>query len=58
LPLNVPDEIHTYQIIVSIDYVWEGKAAPWYGQPGGGTQYLLPYTIECLRQLELITPLD
>ena len=28
--------------------VLAGQAAPWFGQPGGGTQYLLPKRIEAL----------
>jgi hypothetical protein len=40
--------LSTYEVIVSIDYVWEGKTAPWFGQPGGGTQYLLPKDIRNL----------
>ncbi len=35
--------------------VMAGKAAPWFGQPGGGTQYLLSLTIQQLLDLGAIS---
>lgn len=32
-----------------------GTAAPWFGQYGGGTQYLLPQAIRELLALEIIS---
>ncbi len=31
-----------YEVIKPIPGVQEGQAIPWFGQPGGGTQYQLP----------------
>lgn len=39
-----------YIIIKEISGVQQSVVAPWFDQPGGGTQYLLPYTIEELLQ--------
>ena len=35
--------------------VLAGEAAPWFGQPGGGTQYLLPLTIQQLLDLGVLS---
>ncbi len=47
-----------YEVLQDIENVQEGTAAPWFGQPGGGTQYRLPDTIEVLRKGEYIRPID
>lgn len=35
----------TYEVIKPIPGVQAGPAVPWFGQPGGGMQYLLPERI-------------
>lgn len=44
-PSRMGDPIRKYEILKPIEGVLEGPAAPWYGQPGMGTQYKLPDTI-------------
>ena len=44
---------NTYEVIEPFD-VYAGKATPWFDQPGGGTQYQLPMSIEELRRLGYI----
>ncbi len=39
--------LHTYEVLKPIE-VEGGKIAPWFGQPGGGTQYLMPASIRDL----------
>ena len=34
-------EFHSYVVVKELP-VFEGETAPWFGQPGGGTQYYLP----------------
>ncbi|MBL8814374.1 MAG: glycohydrolase toxin TNT-related protein [Planctomycetaceae bacterium] len=46
-----------YRILQPIDGVIEGPASPAYGKPGGGTQWLLPDTIEELLRQGVIEPL-
>jgi len=38
---------HTYEVLKPFD-VLEGDVAPWFDQPGGGIQYMLPDSIENL----------
>jgi hypothetical protein len=38
-----------YTVLNDIPNVQQAEAAPWFGQPGGGTQYLLPDSIRGLR---------
>lgn len=38
---------HKYKVLRPIA-VQEGTVAPWFGEPGGGTQYLLPQSVENL----------
>jgi hypothetical protein len=47
-PLLAAGSVHllnVYKVMKPID-VDAGPAAPWFGQPGGGTQYELPATIK------------
>ena len=37
---------HTYRVVKKITDVKEGKAIPWFGQPGKGAQYELPAGID------------
>lgn len=37
-------EFHTYRVVKPFE-VDAGPAAPWFGEPGGGTQYLFPKRI-------------
>jgi len=43
----VGEPLHTYEVVKPVD-VLEGPAAPYYGQPGMGTQYKLPDSIDNL----------
>jgi hypothetical protein len=46
-----------YKIVREIPGVEKAKIAPWFGQPGGGTQYKLPKSIDILLEegyIELI----
>ena len=45
-----------YEVTKPIPGVKTGPAAPWFGQPGGGTQYKLPITIEELIAKRYIVP--
>jgi hypothetical protein len=38
----------SYEVVRPVPGVQTGAAAPWFGQPGGGTQYKLPFTIDYL----------
>ena len=38
-----------YKVLKPIENVQSGPAAPWFEQPGGGTQYKFPKTIEQLK---------
>lgn len=53
-PGNLDAGYHTYRVDKEIP-VWAGTAAPAQGMPGGGTQYLSPYTIEQLIAGKYIT---
>ncbi len=46
--LNSP--YHVYKIVKPIANVREGKIIPWFGKPGLGTQYELPYTVNALKK--------
>jgi RHS repeat-associated protein len=35
-----------YEVTQPVPGVMEGPTAPWYGQPGGGTQYVLPKPLQ------------
>lgn len=43
-----------YEVIKDIPNVYEGNAIPWFGQKGGGTQYLLPDEINTLLDYNYI----
>lgn len=45
---SLNDPYTTYEIVLPIPGVNSGVAAPWFGQPGGGTQYQLPFSIDYL----------
>ncbi|WOI35372.1 glycohydrolase toxin TNT-related protein (plasmid) [Tritonibacter scottomollicae] len=45
-----------YEVLQPIPNVSSGSAAPWFGQPGGGTQYQLPMSIESLVEQGFIRP--
>lgn len=52
--LPIMNQLNLY--IVNQDLtVLAGEAAPWFGQPGGGTQYLLPLTIQKLLDLGVLS---
>ena len=40
---------YTYEVLKPFD-VNSGTSAPWFDQPGGGTQYQLPMSIRELRR--------
>lgn len=37
-----------FEVVKPIEAVEQGEVAPWFDQPGGGTQYLMPESIEDL----------
>ncbi|WP_157658465.1 glycohydrolase toxin TNT-related protein, partial [Burkholderia ubonensis] len=39
-------EYHGYEVTVPIEGVRAGPAKPWFGKPGGGTQYRLPQSVD------------
>lgn len=41
-----------------IDGVQVGKTAPWFGQPGGGTQYLFPHPMEYYLSRGIISKIE
>ncbi len=41
-----PKPYNKYKVIKEIPSVKKGPAAPWFNQPGMGTQYELPYSID------------
>lgn len=41
-PSSVNYEYHQYRVLKPLDGVDEGQVAPWFEQPGGGTQYKFP----------------
>ncbi|OLR90975.1 TNT domain-containing protein [Actinokineospora bangkokensis] len=43
-PDNLQAGYHQYEVVRPIP-VWEGPIAPAMGQPGGGTQYVLPHSV-------------
>lgn len=45
---SLNDPYTTYEIVLPIPGVNSGIAAPWFGQPGGGVQYQLPFSIDYL----------
>ncbi|MEG0525797.1 MAG: TNT domain-containing protein, partial [Erysipelothrix sp.] len=49
-PFSEGAEYHRYKVLVSFE-VEMGPIAPWFNQPGLGTQYLSDYTIEELLDL-------
>lgn len=48
----------TYEIVHPIPGVNTGQAAPWFGKPGGGTQYQLPFSIDYLLNNGFIRELN
>ncbi|WP_082392539.1 TNT domain-containing protein [Aliiroseovarius crassostreae] len=46
-----------YEVLKPIPNVNSGTAAPWFGQPGSGTQYQLPISIDDLIQQGFIVPI-
>ena len=47
-----------YRVIQPIDGVLEGPASPAFGQPGGGTQWLFPETLQELEDLGYIERIE
>jgi hypothetical protein len=47
-------DYHEYTVIKDIPGVQQVEVAPWFGQPGGGTQYRLPDTIERLKDAKFL----
>ncbi|MCO8613360.1 RHS repeat-associated core domain-containing protein, partial [Burkholderia multivorans] len=48
-------EYHVYEVAKPIEGVRAGPAEPWFRQPGGGTQYQLPRSVEAhLKDGELV----
>ncbi len=50
--------LNTYRVVKPLN-VQSGRVAPWFGQPGGGTQYELPESVESLIRsghLERVCP--
>ena len=45
-----------YEVLKPIPNVNSGTAAPWFGQPGGGTQYQFPMSIDDLVEQGFIRP--
>ncbi|WP_156754613.1 TNT domain-containing protein [Actinokineospora pegani] len=43
-PDNLDNGYHQYEVLRPLP-VWEGPIAPAMGQPGGGTQYVLPHSV-------------
>jgi hypothetical protein len=43
-PDNLNNGYHQYEVVRPLP-VWEGPIAPAMGQPGGGTQYVLPHSV-------------
>jgi hypothetical protein len=39
-------EYHVYEVTSPIEGVRAGPAEPWFGQPGRGTQYQLPSSVQ------------
>ena len=54
--LNIPNmnNPQLYILNQSLEVV-SGIAVPWFGQYGGGTQYLLPQTIKDLLALSILS---
>jgi hypothetical protein len=50
LTATPPKTYTKYKVIKEIPSVKKGTAAPWFNQPGMGTQYELPYSIDELLQ--------
>jgi hypothetical protein len=46
-----------YEVLQPIPNVNSGSAAPWFGQPGGGTQYQMPMSINELVRQGFIRPI-
>ena len=55
-PTSSPLQLNTYQLTQAIPNVQCGIAAPWYFQFGGGTQYVLPSTVQQLLQSGVLVP--
>tara|TARA_R110002096_G_scaffold156782_22_gene321566 strand:+ start:3528 stop:3731 length:204 start_codon:yes stop_codon:yes gene_type:complete len=53
--LNRP--LQEYEVILPLPNVNLGKAASWFGQPGGGIQYQLPMGIDELTEQGFIKPI-
>lgn len=52
-----PKPYRKYRVIKEISGVKEGAAAPWFGQPGNGTQYKLPASIDDLVEDGFLEPI-
>lgn len=60
---SLPDSSQTspyrqYKVLQPIPQVNSGSAAPWFGKPGGGTQYQLPMSIDELVDQGFIRPIN
>ncbi len=59
LPAKTLEEPYRkYKVIKEIPGVKKGTSAPWFGQPGMGTQYELPYSIDELLKGEYIIQIN
>lgn len=46
-----------YKVMISLD-VDSGKIAPWFEQPGQGTQFLSKYSVDELKKLGYIVEVE
>ncbi len=59
LPANtINEEYRKYKVIKKIPGVKKGTSAPWFNQPGMGTQYELPYSIDKLLKGKYIIEIN
>ena len=56
-PTQDPEEPIKYQVAREFD-VKSGVAAPWFGQPGGGTQYKLSQSVQWLLDQGFLTKVE
>lgn len=48
-----PSPYNVYEVVEPFTVIG-GRAAPWFGQPGGGVQFALPYAVEDLLRMGLL----
>jgi hypothetical protein len=49
--------LNTFEVVKPIPGVRTGPSAPWFGQPGGGTQHFLPDTVGNLVKRGYLKPI-